>query len=97
MYIHLRITAVVVALGLWLKLPPAHWAVLVLVIGLVLVSEMINTMIEKLVDLVSPEYHPLAKVVKDVMAGTVLLTAFISVIVGGLVLGPPLLGKLVGW
>ncbi len=96
MHIHLSITAVVVALGLWLKLPPAHWAVLVLVIGLVLISEMINTMIEKLVDLVSPEYHPLAKVVKDVMAGTVLLTAFISIIVGVLVLGPPLLERLVG-
>jgi len=95
MRIHLGITTAVVALGLWLRLPPDRWATLVLVIGLVLASEMVNTMIEKLVDLVSPEYHPLAKVVKDVMAGTVLLTAFVSIVVGLLVLGPPLWDRLV--
>ena len=51
---------------------------------------MLNTVAEALVDLVSPGYHPLAKVVKDVTAAAVLLAAIISVIVGLLVLGPPL-------
>lgn len=88
--IHLTIAAVAVVLGLWLGLSPTQWAVLALAIGSVLVSEMLNTVAEALVDLVSPGYHPLAKVVKDVTAAAVLLAAIISVIVGLLVLGPPL-------
>jgi len=68
----------------------------VLTIGVVLVSEMLNTVAETLVDLVSPGYHPLAKVVKDVTAGAVLLAAIISIAVGLLVLGPPLWERLVG-
>jgi len=94
--IHLTIAAGVVALGLWLGLSPTQWAVLVLTIGSVLVSEMLNTVAETLVDLVSPGYHPLAKVIKDVTAGAVLLAAIISVIVGLLVLGPPLWGRVFG-
>jgi len=88
--IHLLIAATVVALGLWLGLSPTQWAVLALTVGFVLVGEMLNTVAEMLVNLVSPGYHPLAKVVKDVTAGAVLLAAIISVIVGLLVLGPPL-------
>ena len=88
--IHLIIAAVAVALGLWLGLSPTLWAVLALTIGFVLASEMLNTVAEALVDLVSPGYHPLAKMVKDVTAGAVLLASIISVIVGLLVLGPPL-------
>jgi diacylglycerol kinase (ATP) len=94
--IHLIITAGVIALGLWLGLSCTQWAVLVLTIGFVLVSEMLNTVAESLVDLVSPEYHPQAKIVKDVTAGAVLLGAIISVIVGLLVLGPPLWARVFG-
>ncbi|MDY6876918.1 MAG: diacylglycerol kinase family protein [Chloroflexota bacterium] len=89
-HIHLTIAAGAVALGLCLGLSPAQWAILALTIGFVLVSEMLNTVAEVLVDLVSPGYHILAKVAKDMMAGVVLLAAIISVIVGLLVLGPPL-------
>ena len=94
--IHLAVAAVVVALGLWLALSHIQWAVLTLTIGFVLVSEMLNTVAETLVDLSSPDYHPLAKVVKDVTAGAVLLATIISVIVGLLVLGPPLWDRLLG-
>jgi diacylglycerol kinase len=94
--IHLTVAAAVVALGLWLNLSYIQWAVLTLTIGFVLVSEMLNTVAETLVDLTSPDYHPLAKVVKDVTAGAVLLAAIISVIVGLLVLGPPLWDRLLG-
>ena len=94
--IHLTVAAAVVALGLWLALSYIQWAVLTLTIGFVLVSEMLNTVTETLVDLTSPDYHPLAKVVKDVTAGAVLLAAIISVIVGLLVLGPPLWDRLLG-
>ena len=94
--IHLAISAVVIALGLWLRLPPGHWALLALTIGFVLVSEMLNTVAETLVDLIRPGYDPVAKVVKDVTAGAVLLAAIFSVIVGLLVLGPPLWERLLG-
>jgi diacylglycerol kinase len=92
--IHLPIGAGVVLLGLWLRLSFTQWAVLVLTISFVLVSEMVNTVSETLVDLACPEYHPLAKVVKDVTAGAVLLAAITSVVVGLLVLGPPLWERL---
>ena len=94
--IHLAIATAVVALGLYLGLSYVQWAVLALTIGFVLVSEMLNTVAETLVDLVSPGYHPLAKVVKDVTAAAVLLTAIVSVVVGLLVLGPPLWKQLGG-
>lgn len=94
--IHLTIAAGVVVLGLWLGLSYTQWAVLVLTIGFVLVSEMLNTVAESLVDLVSPDYHLQAKIVKDVTAGAVLLGAIISVLVGLLILGPPLLARIFG-
>jgi len=84
----------VVAVGLWLRLTPDRWALLAVVSGLVLVSEMINTAVEWTVDLVCPDYHPLAKTVKDVMAGAVFLSAIVAVVVGLLILGPPLWGRL---
>jgi diacylglycerol kinase len=94
--IHLTIAVAVVTLGAWLGLSLTHWALLTLSIGFVLVGEMLNTVAETLVDLISPDYHPLAKIVKDVTAGAVLLTAIISVVVGLLILGPPLWER-VGW
>ena len=94
--IHLIIAAGAIALGAWLGLPSTQWAVLALTIGFVLVSEMLNTVAETLVDLISPSYHPLAKIVKDATAGAVLLTAIISVVVGLLVLGPPLWARVWG-
>jgi diacylglycerol kinase len=94
--IHLTITAVVVVLGLFLELSYVQWAVVTLTIGFVLVSEMLNTVAETLVDLISPGYHPLAKIVKDVTAGAVLLAAIVSIVVGLLVLGPPLWERFFG-
>ncbi|HEY74850.1 MAG TPA: diacylglycerol kinase family protein [Thermoflexia bacterium] len=94
--IHLSITIAVLVLGLWLNLPAGHWAILALTIGFVLASETLNTAAEALVDLVSPDYHPLARITKDVMAGAVLLTAIVAVVVGLLILGPPLWTRLVG-
>jgi diacylglycerol kinase len=95
--IHLTVATAVIVLGLWLGLSSVQWAVIALTIGFVLVSEMLNTVAETLVDLVSPGYHPLAKIVKDVTAGAVLLTAAISVVVGLLVLGPPLWERVRRW
>ncbi|MGD2104392.1 MAG: diacylglycerol kinase family protein [Anaerolineae bacterium] len=97
MRVHLVITGLLTILGSWLRLPPDQWAVLALTCGLVLISEMINTVVEKLVDLLCPDYHPAAKIVKDVMAGAVVLAAIVAVLVGLLILGPPLWVKLTSW
>jgi diacylglycerol kinase len=94
--IHVAIAIVVVILGLALELQPGQWAVIILTIGFVIVSELFNTVVESLVDLVTAENHPLAKQAKDVAAGAVLTSAIVAVAVGLLVLGPPLLTRL-GW
>jgi diacylglycerol kinase len=93
--IHLLFTVGVVLVGGYVGLSTLEWAVLALTIGLVLATEWFNTVIESVVDLVTAEYHPLAKTAKDVAAGGVLLTAVVAVVVGGLLLGLPLLHKIV--
>ena len=93
--IHLLITIAVIALGAWLEISLTRWAILALTIGFVLAAEMLNTVAERLVDLISPGYHPLAGTVKDVTAGAVLLSAITAIVVGLLILGPPLWSRLV--
>ena len=94
-WIHSLVASVVIALGLWLNLSATNWAIIVLTIAMVFTAEFINTAIEAILDLASPTYHPLAKVGKDVGAGAVLVAALAAVIVGLLILGPPLWAKLV--
>jgi len=93
-WIHAAISTGVLLLALWLHLPLRDWAVLVLTIALVWGAEFINTALEAVVDLASPQQHPLAKVGKDVGAAAVLLAALASILVGLLLLGPPLWEKL---
>ncbi len=59
-------------------------------------AEFFNTALEAVVDIASPEYHPLAKIAKDVAAAAVLVGAFCAVIIGLLIMGPPLWGRLFG-
>lgn len=94
MWIHSLIAAVVFVVGLWLELSLQDWAVIVLTAALVFIAEFINTSIEAIVDLATQEHHPLAKVGKDVGAAAVLVAALAAVLVGLLILGPPLLQKI---
>jgi diacylglycerol kinase len=94
-WIHSIVALAVIALGLWLGLPPRDWAVLVLAIAMVFTAEFINTSIEAVVDLASPVHHPLAKVGKDVGAAAVLVAALAAILIGLLILGPPLWSKLI--
>lgn len=93
-WIHAFISVFVFILGLWLKLPPRDWAVLILTIAMVFTAEFINTSIEAVVDLATREKHPLAKVGKDVGAAAVLIAALAAILVGLLIMGPPFLEKL---
>jgi diacylglycerol kinase len=92
-WIHAVFSLLVVALGLWLDVSRGDWVDLVLVIALVWLAEFLNTALEAVVDLASPEHNRLAKVGKDVGAAAVLIAAGTSVIVGLLVFGPPLAEK----
>jgi diacylglycerol kinase len=94
--IHSAATLAVIALGLWLGLGRIEWAVLSATVGLVWASECFNTAIESVVDLASPDLHPLARIGKDVAAAGVLVASAAAVIIGLLILGPPLWSKLAG-
>lgn len=94
--IHLTITAAVTTAGLWLGLPVRDWAVIAVTVGLVFAAEAFNTALEAIVDLASPEHRPLARIAKDLGAGAVTLAALAAVIVGLLLLGPPLYDRLFG-
>jgi diacylglycerol kinase (ATP) len=93
-WLHAIISMAVFGVSLWLRLDALRWAIIVLTAALVFAAEFFNTAIEVVVDLVSPQRHPLAKLGKDVAAAAVLLTALGAVVVGILVLGPPLLARL---
>ncbi len=93
-WVHALASVCVLILGLWLSLPARDWATLVIVIAMVWSAEFFNTSIEAVVDLASPTHHPLAKVGKDVGAAAVLIAAGAAVLVGLLVLGPPLWVKI---
>lgn len=88
MKIHLVIAVVAVALGLALGIDGASWAAVILCIAAVFAAECVNTAIESVVDLVSPEYHELARRAKDCAAGAVLIFALVSVVVAVVVYGP---------
>lgn len=94
-WIHASFTFLVLLMAGWLQLEINQWAILILTITLVWIAELLNTAIEVMVDLVSPGFHPLAKISKDVAAGAVLFAALGSVIIGLLILGPPLWHRLV--
>lgn len=95
-WIHALITILVIILGLWLHLPRTDWAILILTFMAVWVAEFVNTAIEAVVDLASPAPHPLAKTAKDVAAAAVLVGACGAVLIGLLILGPPLWARLFG-
>ena len=94
-WIHALASLSVFALSLWLSLDRLEWAVIILTVGLVWMAEFVNTALEAVVDLASPDLHPLAKVGKDVAAAAVLVGAMTAVVVGLLLLGPPLWAKVI--
>ncbi len=93
-WVHAFISTAVIIVAIWLHVAPLDWALLVLAMGMVWSAEIMNTAIEAVVDLASPVHHPLARVGKDVGAAAVLIAAGAAVIIGLLVLGPPLWDKL---
>lgn len=91
MKVHFLLMILVIILGLVLKLSLVEWAILIITIGLVLISEFINTSLEQIVDIVSPEKQEKAKVAKDVAAAGVLVSAIIAALVGAFLFLPKII------
>ena len=91
--IHLAIGAIVGFAGFAFGLSPIEWCLIVLCIGLTWTAELLNTSVEVLVDLLSPEYHERARVAKDVAAAAVLCSSIASAVVGLIVFGPKLFAR----
>ena len=87
-WLHAVATLIVCSAGVFFGITPLEWCCLVLCIMTVWAAEAMNTALELLTDLVSPEFHPMAGQVKDVAAGAVLIAAIGSTIVGTIVFGP---------
>lgn len=91
MKIHCAVALAAAVIGVVLAIEPLGWAAIAVCIALVFASECMNTALEAVVDLVSPEYSELAKNAKDCAAGAVLVCAIGSIVVAAFVYVPPLL------
>jgi diacylglycerol kinase len=96
MRVELMIALVVILAGVFFRITAVEWAIIFVCIGLVLATELINTVTELAVDLLTQRYHPMAKLAKDAGAGAVLITALASVAVGVAIFGPRLWRLLFG-
>jgi len=88
--VHLFAAIVAIGLSFYLKISGMEWIAILSVISAVFVAEILNSAVEKLADVVSPDYHPKIKIVKDLAAAAVLVTAFLAVAVGVIVFIPKL-------
>ncbi|PEC51169.1 diacylglycerol kinase family protein [Gottfriedia acidiceleris] len=86
--IHLFATFISIGLAFYLHISRIDWLILLLIITSVISLELVNSSIEAVVDLASPNKHPLAKKAKDVAAGAVLVAAIVSIIIGALLFFP---------
>lgn len=93
-WIHAVVSVLVIMLSIWLQLGLQDWAIIFLAIALVWTAEFLNTALEAVVDLASPQQHQLAKVGKDIGAAAVLIAAASAALIGLFILGPPLLARL---
>ena len=90
-WIHMVVSIAVILMSIILRISPSSWALILLAIAMVWIAEFLNTALEAVVDLASNhQHHELARVGKDVGAAAVLIAAVSSVIIGLLILGPPL-------
>jgi len=93
MRLHIAATVIVLMLGFWFTLERLEWLFVFSAIFLVMTMEMLNTALERVVDLFTRQYHPLAKLAKNAAAGAALLAAVYAIIVGLLIFLPKFLAK----
>ncbi len=95
MIIHLATAAMVILLSIWLKVDKIEMTVLCLTIAMVICFELINTAMEVMVNIIVDVYHPKAKIIKDVSAGAVFVSAIFSIAIGIIILGDKLINKVI--
>jgi diacylglycerol kinase len=88
--VHVAIAILAILLGILLHISAIEFAMIFVAITSVFIAEMFNTVFELSIDLASPDFHPLAKVAKDVAAGAVLLSAILAIVIALFVFGPHL-------
>lgn len=91
MFVHVLAMMVVILAGIFFKLNLFEWLICVLVIGLVIATELINTSIEAVVDLSCPKIHPLAKIAKDTASAAVFVFAITAIFCGGIIFLPKII------
>lgn len=91
MRFHVFSAILVIALSYFLSLSISEWLWIILVTFNVIIMEILNTVIENVTDLISPDYHPLAKKVKDMAAAVVLISSLLALVIGGIILLPKLI------
>lgn len=89
--IQMVVALLAVGAGFYFEISSTEWLCQMIVIGLVLVAESLNTGIEKLSDFIHPDYHEKIGFIKDVSAGSAAIAALISLIVGGIIYIPKIL------
>ena len=91
MKIHILIMILVIIMGIILKISKIEWIICIILFGFVISLELINTAIENTVDLITKEINPKAKIIKDVAAGAVLISAISSIIIGLIIFMPKII------
>jgi undecaprenol kinase/diacylglycerol kinase (ATP) len=89
--IHVLVALIVIIAGVFLKNSAGEWIAICFAIGMVLMSEIINSAIEHVADFVSPDDHPLIKKIKDLSAGAVLISAITAIIIGIIIYLPKII------
>lgn len=88
--IHLMIACIVIIVGFIVHLNVTEWMIVLLLIHLVFITELMNSIVERIIDYMKPEYHPQAKIIKDISAAVVLIAAILSIIIGCIIFLPKL-------
>ncbi|KKP92008.1 MAG: diacylglycerol kinase [Parcubacteria group bacterium GW2011_GWA2_36_10] len=86
--IHVVIALLVILLAFYLEIQSFDYLILLLVITLVLILEILNSSLERLVDMLSPATHHFVKEIKDLLAAAVLLSAILAIVAGVIIFWP---------
>lgn len=95
MKIHTLAVIIVITLGIALKISKTEWIICLILFGIVISAELLNTAIETVVDIAMPKINEKAKIAKDVSAGAVLIQAIISAIIGIIIFAPKIVAILI--
>ncbi len=89
--VHILATCLVIIAGVFFNISTTEWLILFLIIGLVIATELINTSIEAVVDLITDKKHPIAKVAKDTAASAVLVFGLVAIAIAVIIFGPKII------